>query len=175
MNKKTIRKWLRVIHRDLGYFFVGVIIIYGISGLLLNHEITAYSTDTHHIQIEKQLSKEQLNKYWIQKHPNLELKKIMPQNYGYQLYLEGGIGEYNTQSGKLSYETYKRNTVIDFVHRLHYNTIKGWNYFADFFAISLIFFAISGMFLTKGKKSLMGRGKWLVLAGIAITFLIFFL
>ena len=31
------RKWLRILHRDLGYFIVGITLIYAVSGILLNH------------------------------------------------------------------------------------------------------------------------------------------
>ena len=55
-----------------------------------------------------------------------------------------------------------------------FNTIKGWKYVADFFALSLIFFAVSGLFLSKGKKSISGRGKWILLAGVLVPVIIFF-
>ena len=32
-----LRKWFRIIHRDLSFFFSGVIIIYAVSGIMLNH------------------------------------------------------------------------------------------------------------------------------------------
>jgi len=31
------RKWNRIIHRDMGYIFFGMSIIYGLSGIALNH------------------------------------------------------------------------------------------------------------------------------------------
>ena len=37
MNGKIIRKWNRVIHRDLGYLAVGLTLIYAISGFVVNH------------------------------------------------------------------------------------------------------------------------------------------
>ena len=37
MPMKTIRKWSRILHRDIGFFFVGASIIYGLSGIALNH------------------------------------------------------------------------------------------------------------------------------------------
>ncbi|NLZ94386.1 MAG: peptidase, partial [Bacteroidales bacterium] len=36
--KRQLRKWSRIIHRDLSFFFSGVIIIYAISGFVLNHK-----------------------------------------------------------------------------------------------------------------------------------------
>ena len=34
---KFWRKWSRILHRDIGYFFIGTSIIYGVSGIALNH------------------------------------------------------------------------------------------------------------------------------------------
>ncbi|MCT4588262.1 MAG: PepSY-associated TM helix domain-containing protein [Carboxylicivirga sp.] len=174
MNNKKLRKWLRHIHRDLGYFFVGIITIYGVSGLLLNHEVTAYSTTKHQTVIGLDLDKDELANYWKENHSDIRLKNVIVQPNDFQLYIDGGLGSYQPSNGQLSYETYHRNAIIDFVHRLHYNTIKGWKYVADFFALSLIFFAVSGLFLSKGKKSIRGRGKWILLAGVLVPVIIFF-
>ncbi|MDZ7764514.1 MAG: hypothetical protein U5K00_08820 [Melioribacteraceae bacterium] len=32
-----IKKWIRILHRDIGYLSVGLIIVYGISGIAVNH------------------------------------------------------------------------------------------------------------------------------------------
>ena len=37
MDGKKIRKWNRIIHRDLGYLAVGLTLIYAISGFVVNH------------------------------------------------------------------------------------------------------------------------------------------
>jgi hypothetical protein len=37
MKMKDARRWFRVLHRDIGYFFIGSSLIYGISGVALNH------------------------------------------------------------------------------------------------------------------------------------------
>ncbi len=34
---KLLRKWSRILHRDIGYFFIFTSLIYGISGIALNH------------------------------------------------------------------------------------------------------------------------------------------
>ena len=34
---KNIRKWSRILHRDIGFFFIGTTLIYAISGIALNH------------------------------------------------------------------------------------------------------------------------------------------
>ena len=39
---------------------------------------------------------------------------------------------------------------------------------ADLFAVSLIFFAVSGLFMVPGRKGFLGRGKWFLLVGLLI-------
>jgi len=34
---KQLRKWSRILHRDIGFFFIGTSIIYGLSGIAINH------------------------------------------------------------------------------------------------------------------------------------------
>lgn len=36
----TVRKWSRLIHRDLSFFFSGMVLIYAISGIVMNHRDT---------------------------------------------------------------------------------------------------------------------------------------
>ena len=52
---KQVRKWSRIIHRDLSFFFSGVIIIYAISGFVLNHKKdfnSDYSINTYEFKVE---------------------------------------------------------------------------------------------------------------------------
>lgn len=37
MKKNSLHKWARIIHRDLGYFIFALLIVYCISGVVLNH------------------------------------------------------------------------------------------------------------------------------------------
>ena len=39
-----IRKWLRIIHRELSYVFAGMLLVYAISGIALNHKATFNSS-----------------------------------------------------------------------------------------------------------------------------------
>ncbi|HEX2898560.1 MAG TPA: PepSY-associated TM helix domain-containing protein, partial [Bacteroidia bacterium] len=49
---------------------------------------------------------------------------------------------------------------------LHRNSLKGWKWMADVFAVLLIVLSLTGLFVLKGKYGLGGRGKWLVAAGL---------
>ena len=55
------------------------------------------------------------------------------------------------------------------VNYLHLNTGKGfWTWFADIYAVGLLVLACTGIFILPGKKGLGGRGRWLLIIGLAI-------
>jgi len=63
----------------------------------------------------------------------------------------------------------ERRAVLFELNALHLNNLKGvWTYVADLFAVAMIFLALTGMVMMKGKHGLAGRGKWFVLGGLAI-------
>lgn len=173
ISPKALR-WIRAIHRDLGFLMVGASLIYAVSGILLNHlkdgDDPAYTIHRRQRAFEAGLSKEQLGEAWKAQAAHLPaLKKIFDADNGcYRLMLGGGMGLYNPQSGMADYEVSRRRTIIYWINRLHYNKVNGWSPVADFFAAALIFFALSGLIMVKGKRGIAGRGKWYVLLGVAI-------
>lgn len=164
-------RWLRFIHRDLGFLMVGVCLVYGISGFLLNHmdgKDPAFKTTEETLQIEKNLSDEELSILWSDKKLP-EIKRIMPiDETHYRLMLNSGIGVYNSATGIVDYELYTKNELIYWINKLHYNKVKRWSVMADLFSVSLIFFALSGLFFARGKYGVSGRGKWYLIVGLLI-------
>jgi Uncharacterized protein conserved in bacteria len=178
LTKSKITRLLRVIHRDLGFLMVGVCIVYAVSGILLNHmdgKDPAFKTTISVVNAQTDLTNEELTVFWRDKGDLPELKRIMPIDEDHsRLMLVGGIGVYNSKTGVIDYEVHKKNTLIFWINKLHYNKVKGWSIMADFFAVSLLFFAISGLFIVKGKKGLSGSGKWYLLVGLLIPALYVF-
>lgn len=167
-------RWMRIIHRDLGFLMVGVCLIYGISGFLLNHldgKDPAYKTQEGTILLDKNLSQEDIPSAWADtKLPRI--KKILPADEThYKIMLDGGIAAYNASTGVVDYETFRKNPFIYWINKLHYNKVDGWSIVADIFACSLIFLAISGLFMVRGKHSIRRRGKWYLIAGLLIPIL----
>lgn len=171
----SLTRTLRVIHRDLGFLVVGISLVYGISGILLNHmngKDPAFHTDSKTIQLPVNLDENNLLATWQADKKLPVLKKVIRSDESHlQVFLEGGTGIYNTVDGSLSYERYIKRPLIYWINRLHYNRVKGWTWVADCFAGSLILLAISGLFIVKGKKGIAGSGKWYLLAGILIPIL----
>ncbi|MBN1927067.1 MAG: peptidase [Prolixibacteraceae bacterium] len=173
-SKKHIRKWLRIIHRDLGYFLVGITLVYAVSGIILNHKKVskdpAYKTISFKNNIEKSLTTSEIELFFFKNVDNITLKKILPgENNQYQLIFEGGIGSYEPETGQLFYEIYQRKPLIFFINKLHYNQKKHWTIPADFFSIGLIFLTLSGLFMVRGKNGFQNRGIWFITGGIILV------
>lgn len=171
LKHKAIR-WTRAIHRDLGYLMVGVCLVYAISGILLNHmngKDPAFHTVEATVQLPAQLSAEELQTSWNSRQDLPGLRKVMAVDDEHlRLLLEGGIGVYSKVKGTVDYEKYTKRQFVYWINKLHYNNVKGWSVMGDLFAGSLIFFALSGLVLVRGKKGIAGRGKWYLAAGLLI-------
>ncbi|NDV67041.1 peptidase [Bacteroides sp. 224] len=157
---------------------VGLCLVYGISGSLLNHmngKDPAFKTTEASLQLDKELTNEELTVLWADKKLP-ELKRVLAiDDVHSRLMLNGGIGVYNSATGLVDYELHSKNEFIYWINKLHYNKVKGWSFMADLFAFSLIFFAVSGLFIVKGKHGIARRGKWYLLAGLVIPVVYIFL
>lgn len=171
-NSRTFTRWLRIIHRDLGFLMVGVCLVYGLSGILLNHmdgKDPAFKTVAGTAAFAPGLDAPTLTEAWKERDGLPVLKRILPGNEGQlRVMCQGGIGIYQIDTGETTYETSTKRVLVYWINKLHYNQVKGWSPMADLFAISLIFFALSGLWIVKGKKGLGGTGKWYLLAGLLI-------
>lgn len=166
---------LLVIHRDLGFFVVGITLVYAVSGILLNHlggKDPAFRTVAKTVQLSPNLTEQTLSDIWVADKNLPQLKKILRMDDSHlRLFIEGGLGVYNVSKGSASYEKHEKRMLVYWINRLHYNKVKGWSPVADFYAGSLILLALTGLFIIKGKKGLAGSGKWYLLIGILIPIL----
>ena len=72
-------------------------------------------------------------------------------------------------TGAVIVETVRPRPVLFEMNQLHLNTPKRiWTYLADLYAISLVFLAISGMFVLKGPLGITGRGAWMTTVGVVV-------
>jgi len=95
-----------------------------------------------------------------------------------KIFLKGGSSIFvNIKSGKGMAEYLKRRSVFYESNYLHYNPNRLWTWFSDAFAAALILFALTSLFMLKGKKGIIGRGGIYTLLGIIIPiiFLIYYM
>lgn len=183
----TVRKWSRLIHRDLSFFFSGMVLIYAISGIVMNHR----DTINPHFSIERKeykITEKLPDKAGMSKDKVLTLlqplgeegnytKHYFPKTELMKVFLKGGSNlQINVQTGEAVYESVTHRPLIGAMSRLHYNPGKWWTYFADIFAAGLIVITLSGIVMLKGNKGIIGRGGIELLTGILIPilFLLFF-
>ena len=156
------RKINRAVHRDLGYFFTGMIIIYALSGIALNH-INDWNPNYKVSVKEKVLNvpsgfeqdeKAAIKQIIEQTGTDIAYKNhYMPDNETLKIFLEKGSSiVMNMKSGEATIETIKRRPVFYEVNFLHYNPGKWWVWFSDAFAAGLIILALTGLFVLKGKN-----------------------
>ncbi len=175
MDKRFLRKWNTILHRDIGYSIIGLIFIYGISGIAVNHihewnpnykqskEIFSIPPITS-IGIEQQEA-EIIKKLQLEKPKN----SFQPDSLTLQLFYEHQTYSIDIPTGNVLKESTQPRKVLYEMNQLHFNAMKGvWTYIADLFAVSLIAMAITGMFMLRGRMGISGRGKWFLAAGILI-------
>ena len=178
---KFWRKWSRILHRDIGYFFIGTSIIYGISGIALNHMSDwnpNYSVTLKSFTTELNLEKNSSIKNNIllllddvDRRENYKKHYYKDQNT-LKVFLKGGSSlMVNLNSGNGEVEYLKRRAVFYESNYLHYNPNRIWTWFSDAFAAALIVFAITSLFMVKGKKGIKGRGGIYTALGIIIPIL----
>lgn len=177
--KKKIRKLNIATHRDVGYFFSSLIIIYCLSGIALNH-VNEWNPDfiieRTTIELSDSYKTDQITNEVILELGHLvgeERYKVydFPTSDQVKIYYNDASLHVNFREMTADYETVRRRPIFYESNLFHRNSIKGWKWIADIFAVLLILINITGLFILKGKHGLKRRGKWLIAAGSLIPLL----
>ncbi len=172
-----LRKLNRVLHRDLGYFFFGMTIIYALSGIALNHR---HEWNPNYIITQKEFTGGiDIPSGEIDRDAALDILAGLDVSASYRthlvagnnlrIFVEGGSVSVNIEDGSGSMEIIRKRPVFNQINFLHYNTPrKLYTWFADLYAAGLIIIAVTGLFIIRGKNGITGRGAWLAGLGIII-------
>jgi hypothetical protein len=175
---------LRNLHRDLGYFYVGLIISFAFSGILMNHRDSwhaeKYTVETKAITINVPAKNEITDQFAENLGKSLGLEdKMRRQNIKKEtlkISFENHDVEVDIKTGKGEIVSFIKTPVISQMMKLHKNTSNWWIYYGDIFGISLIIIAITGMIMIPaGKFSFKRRGWKLAVAGLIFPLLILLL
>jgi hypothetical protein len=179
------RKWFRVVHRDFGYLFFGLTLVYSLSGIALNH---LDDWNPNYIIIRKEITVENPERIY-KSITKPEVRALMDElgegrnykNHYFQesnqlkVFLKGGSVLINTETGNGLLEKVTRRPVFREMNYLHYNPSESWTWVSDVFAGALIILAVTGLFLVRGAKGISGRGAWLTILGIIIPLIFLFI
>lgn len=156
-----IRRWARIIHRDLSYFFAGVVVVYAVSGIVLNHKRdfnSNYSVRRTELQMPgtypapAETSREQAEELLRAADPEARyVKHYASGEQRVKVFVAGGsVLEVDMQNGRAVYEKLTKRPVISSMNRLHYNPNRWWTRFSDIFAASLLVITLTGLVMVPG-------------------------
>ena len=177
------RKWNRWLHREMGFLFFGMAIIYGISGIALNHGVARHwnpgiISRSEIFQYDEILQKSDVDREVVEKVLDMTDERksykqyYFPNENNLMIYLKGGHINVNLPSGEVRVTKVRTRPLFTEVNYLHYNKPKKlWTWFSDLFAFSLILLAVSGFLMVRGKKGIKGSGGVLMAIGILIPLL----
>ncbi len=169
-SNKPLSTQMRILHRYLGFFLVGIMSVYAISGIILIFR------DTDFLKQEKKISKqiqanapiEELGKLLEMKQPKVEKEDAD------FVYFENGT--YNKNTGAANYTVKKLPLVLDKMTHLHKAKTKDSLFVLNiFFGLSLFFFVISSFWMFLPGTTIFKKGLYFTIGGMVLTLLLLFI
>lgn len=166
-RKNNTQRIMRALHRDVGFFIIGLIVIYSISGIVLTYRNTQLFKSEYRVEknLEPGMETTELGEALHMRRFRVESES---DNF---VYFESGT--YNKETGLASYSSYELPSILDRFIRLH-KTESGSirSYFTVALGISLGFMAISSLWLYKPGTNRSKRGFILTAVGVVVSVLL---
>lgn len=163
-GKRSINYYMRLLHRDVGFFVIGLTIIYSISGIVLIYRDTDFLKNKELIEMKLP--------------PNLEETELAKALYIWDLKIlktKGNTvffkdGAYNKTTGVAKYTSQELPDWLNKFNNLHQSSSESRvHWCTTIFGLLLLFLAISSFWMFKPKTKLFRRGIYLAIAGTAFA------
>ena len=166
-NPRTTGMTMRIIHRYLGFFLVGIMAVYAISGVVLIFRNTDFLKRDQQVEkvLEPNLSPAEVGK-------QLKIKELqVTRQEGEVIYFNEG--SYDQASGEAVYVTKSLPLVLDKMTKLHKaNTDHPLFWLNIFFGGALLFFVVSAFWMFRPATSVFKKGLYFTLGGIVLTIML---
>lgn len=180
INKKKIRN----LHSTLGYLYVGLIISFSLSGIMMNHRESwhpeKYTIKTSPIELKEIPSKENLNDESVElfvKGLGIEdkIRRHMVKKGELRIMCNSHDIEVDLKTGKGEITEFVKTPFVSHIMGLHKSTSNWWIYYSDIFALSLITIAVTGILLIPNQAKQKRKAIALMIAGVIfpIIFILF--
>ncbi len=174
----------RSLHRDFAYFYVGLIIAFSFSGIILNHRQDWYPMDYtyENKDVELNLPEDAKNitkEFLVEQTKSLNVKYDghRVRNEKLRIYFkDNAILDVDLKTGKGSLEFKRKVPIIGHTMYLHKSTNSFWIWYSDIFGAAMLLIAITGILIPAGKNGFSKRGWKLAVLGMLfpILFLVLF-
>jgi hypothetical protein len=164
-----------VVHRDVGYFFAALTVVYAVSGVAVNH--THEWNPSYKVErVERTFQpvpvgerEEMVTALVARLDLPRPVSSFRSAPHLVDLFYDGWNVKADAFAGTATIERPRERPFLRDANFLHLNHPKGiWTWMADLYAVALGFLAVSGLFILRGKTGLAGRGKWFLLAGVVL-------
>ncbi len=171
----------RNLHRDLGYFYIGLILSFAFSGILMNHREywhpEKYTVETKVIQVQLP-SEDKINERYAEELGKKlgiddKFRRHNVKKGTLKISFEKHDVEIDIKTGKGEIVAFNKTPIVSQTMKLHKSTSNWWIYYSDIFGISLITIAITGaVMIPAGKFTFKRRGWKLAIIGLIVPLLI---
>jgi len=171
--RKRWRAWLRAIHRDVGYAAVGFTVIYALSGIAMNHiddwdpNFLATEGTRKIVPIDDALSDADAARRVAEAAGVTgKVDDLYRAGDEVRVTYQGGI-KLTAIGDTLTVQTRRDRPFFRIADWLHATRGKqAWKFIADLYGVLLLYLAISGIFMIKGRLGLRWRGAALIAVGL---------
>lgn len=168
-EKKSINHTLRVLHRNVGFFFLGFVIIYALSGITLIYRDSDF------------LKKEKIVKVMLPAEtkpadlgPALKMREFkVLKREGDFISFNGGT--FNTSTGEAIYRIKELIFPFNKLTNLHKTPSKNpFHWFTLVFGIIMLFMAVSSFWMFKTNSQTFRKGVYTIIGGILFSVILLF-
>jgi hypothetical protein len=167
---------VRAIHRDVGYFSVGLTVIYAVSGLAVNHiadwepNFTSV-TRTHQLPLPLPTEDEQVAvRARALAGIGAPIREVFRAgDDALEVVFDRRTLHVDTGSGRVVEEGQEPRFFLRVANWLHLNRgKKAWTIIADGYAAFLLLLSVTGLCMFPGRKGLLGRAGLIAVAGALV-------
>ena len=174
-RKKTLLEYMRTLHRNIGFFVIGLTLIYSLSGIVLVYRTTDFLKQDTPVQktIAKNIDSTELAKV-------LRVKEInIIKTEGNTLFFKAGAaihnGKYDKATGMISYTEKQLPAILNKLNGLHKASSRdSVHIFSVIYGLLLCFLAVSSFWMIKPGTQLFRKGIYISMAGFVTAIVLLF-
>lgn len=174
-RKKTLLEYMRMLHRNIGFFVIGLTIIYSLSGIVLVYRTTDFLKQDTLVQktIAKNMEPTVLAQVLRVKEVNIV--KTEGDSVSFQAGATIQNGKYDKATGMVSYTEKQLPAILNKLNGLHKASSRDTvHIFSVIYGLLLCFLAVSSFWMIKPGTPLFRKGMYYTVAGfVAATIMLF--